>query len=331
MTGIASRRADIFVSIGLIGTKDEPVPADELAALVRAVDARFRYWELLFVADADDVALQDQLLAATRNMRLIKVRPGTPGYRRRLCIVNEAIGDILIISGPEELGQVDLLALIDQCEASESMITLRRPKGAWLTAPIAALGRGAGFRVDSRDMVTTAFPRAVISRLLKHSDAPLAVRFPPMDRNVPVQVQLCETPPRARPGSSIGKTFYRLGILQQIVVSSAPKILSLVMLLSLLVSFAAILFAAYAVTVWLTFARVQPGWFTTSMLLGMTAMFLGLAIFGVSIGIQRLLDLSSTLNDDDVLDEVNSIDLFGSAAAELNIEIDDQRAGARPA
>lgn len=328
MTGDAAWREDIFVSIGLIGTEASPAAADALIALIRRMDERFRYWELLFVTNSDDAETHEWLLRTTAKMRLVKVRPGTPGYRRRLSVANEAIGDILVISAPEEFAQVDLLALIAECERSESIVSVRHPKSAWGTALIAAVGRGAGFHVDGRDMVTAAFPRPLVNRLLKHTDPQLAVRFPPIDRNVPVRVAVCVGTSTGKRVGSLRLIGYRLAILQQIVVTSAPTVLGLVGLLSLFLAVAAALFAVYAAVVWLSFDAVQPGWFTTSILLSMTAMFLGLAIFGVSIGIQRLLDLAANVQDDDVLDEVNPIDLFASVAQELNIEVDDQRANA---
>jgi hypothetical protein len=326
----ARRRDDIFVSIGLIGTPGGPFLNDALRALIGRMNALFHYWELLFVIDADDEAMQQELLAVTQNLRLLKVRRETPGFRRRLSIASEAIGDLLIISALEELDQVDLLALAAQCESSEALITVRRSGSAFGTAPMIALGRSAGFHVDSRDMVTAAYPRAILNRLLKHPDAPLALRFPPTDRNIPTQVNLCTAAPAMRAPSSARHLFYRLGILQQILVSSAPRVLGLVEILSLLVALSGGLFIVYAVVVELTFAKVQPGWFTTSVMLSMTATFLGLAIFGLSMGIQRLLDLATGARDSDVIEEVNPIDLFRYASHELNIELDAHRAEAGP-
>jgi hypothetical protein len=319
----ARPREDIFVSIGLIGTNRDPDVGEAIASLVKRLDAQFRYWELLFVT-AEGEAPLEQLLRGSNNIRLIKVRRETPAYRKRLCLAQEAIGDVLVISALDELPLVDPLSLLAQCEESEAMITVRRAGSGWANSPLIAIGRSAGFHVDSRDMVSAAFPKAIINRLLKHPDAPLAMRFPPTDGNIPIQVRsgVCGLGPRR---GGIRLLAYRLGLLQRIVVSSAPQVLGMLELLSLTVSLFAIVFCIYAVVVWLTAAFVQPGWFTTSLTLSLTATFLGLAIFGISIGIQRLLDLASRWVDDDVVDEVNSIDLFGSAMTKLNIEMDDSQ------
>ena len=73
---------------------------------------------------------------------------------------------------------------------------------------------------------------------------------------------------------------------------------------------------------WFVKEDVQPGWLTTSLVLGLTAFFLGCAIFGLSIGLQKLIDLLSADVADDVVDEITSVDLFRAVFDELNIEQD---------
>lgn len=320
----ARRREDIFVSMGIIVAQLGPDPDGEVASLVKRLAENFRYWELLIVVDADDLETQEWALRTTSNIRLLKVLRETPGFRRRQCVASEAIGDILVISAPEELSQVDILALIAQCESSDALITVRRTGTALRSAPLIALGKSAGFQVDVRDMVTAAYPRTIINRLLRHPDAALAIRFPPFDRNIPVQVNLCQPTRGFRRRNWNNSTLYRLGIVQQLAISSAPRVLGLIELLSLGVGFAAMLYALYAVVVWLTLDNIQAGWFTTSLILSMTAMFLGFAILGLSMGLQRLLDLAGGTANDDVLDEVNRIDLFDAVTHDLNIEVETQ-------
>jgi hypothetical protein len=78
--------------------------------------------------------------------------------------------------------------------------------------------------------------------------------------------------------------------------------------------------------VWLTLPT-QPGWFTTSIVLSLTAFFLGCAILGLSMGLQKVIELLSGEANEDIVDEQASGDLFGQVMQELNVEIDTDRAG----
>jgi len=57
-------------------------------------------------------------------------------------------------------------------------------------------------------------------------------------------------------------------------------------------------------------------------------------MFGVSIGLQRLIELAAFRTADDILDEVNAIDLFDSVFDEINVDGGsrdiNQAAGAPP-
>jgi hypothetical protein len=119
-----------------------------------------------------------------------------------------------------------------------------------------------------------------------------------------------------------------LGVVQKLLVSTAPRALTLVSLLSLVVVFAALAYAIYAVVIWLTLASVQPGWFTISLMLSMTAAFLGIALFGLSIGVQKLIEMLSNDVADDIVEECSAVDMFGQAMNELNVEIATDHAAA---
>jgi hypothetical protein len=98
-------------------------------------------------------------------------------------------------------------------------------------------------------------------------------------------------------------------------------VLTVVSLLSLAVVFAGVAFAIYAVVVWATLKTIQPGWFTTSLVLSLTAAFLGVAIFGLSIGLQKVIEALISDAGDDIVDERSTVDMFDQAMKELNVEI----------
>jgi hypothetical protein len=90
--------------------------------------------------------------------------------------------------------------------------------------------------------------------------------------------------------------------------------------MSILTAVFAMLFGIYAVGVWLFLENVQPGWFTTSLAISLTATFLGIAIFGLATGVLKLIDLTTPDVLDDVVDERGRADLFARVSRDLNIE-----------
>ena len=319
---LAEPRDNLLVSVGIADPEMSESTLGILTALAVQLAAHFRYWELLIVTDVDKAGSYDAALETIANIRLLKVRHGTSFYRRRVAIAGEAIGDVVVISTLDDIPQLPIVGMIEAAEQSGGLVVGRRRSAVLLNAPFRALGVSAGFRVDASDMLTTAYARTVLNKLLNHPDPQLALRFPPIDDSITVLNQPCLGGGAHRRRSPLQNARRRLGLLQKLLVGSAPRVLGVVASLAFLVAFAAIAFVVYAVVVWLTLETVQPGWLTTSLALGMTAFFLACAIFGLSIGMQKLIDLLSADLADDVVDEITSVDLFREVFDELNIEQD---------
>ena len=319
---MTARREDLFVSVCV-----PDLPPDALApfrALAAALDRHYRYWEILVGAPADRDTDREYgaLMAASSNLRLLKLRPGTPFYRRRAALAAEAIGDVVVLTSAEELASADLPVLIEAAAREARIVILRRPRirvGA-ANSLLRALGRSAGFRVNLRDMQTAAYPRTLLNHLLAQPERPLALRFPPADSRIAVRwIEAAAGPlPAPRGLREIGR---RLGLMHKLLTSSAPRVLMLVALLSLGVAGVALAYMAYAVLVWLFAAAVMPGWFTLSLVLGMLSLFIALAFFGLSIGLYKLIEKLSVEVEADVVEERSTLDLFGQVMTELNVEI----------
>ncbi|WP_198402520.1 hypothetical protein [Rhodobacter sp. CZR27] len=316
-----SRREDIFVSVCL---PDLPATREAAAGLQRLcgdIAARFRYWEVLLTVPADGAEAYEPLMARIGNIRLLKLRHGTPFYRRRVAGAAEAIGDVVVLTAIDEQPDLDLPAMIEAAAAASAIVIGRRRSRSAMNPLLEALGHSAGFRVSARSMLTAAYPRTLLNKLLAHPDPQLALRFPPMDQALPVLWQTATARRRHRMFGDLGR---KLGLVQKLLVSSAPRVLALVALLSLLVAGGSLALAVYAVVVWLTFSAVQPGWFTLTLALSLTALFLSIAIFGLSIGVQKMIESLSGALGEDILDERSSVDLFGQVMKELNVEVVDE-------
>jgi len=315
----AGRREDVLVSVCFADAEFDEAGYGALRRLAQRLDENFRYWEILILDDGSRRHMEDDLLRAIENLRLLRTSLGMPFYRRRVAVAAEAIGDLVLLTSAEEIGQIDAIAMLRTAEQGGAIVVSRKPGWSALNLPLRVLGRTAGFQVNAQDMLSSAFPRTLLNRLLARRDRELAVRFPPADGLTPVLWQICDT---ARGKSrSLRETRRRFNLLHRLLVASAPRVLALLGLGSLLVVLFALAYIAYAVIVWLALDDVQSGWLTTSVVLGLTSAFLGTAIFGLSIGLQNLIELMTTDANDDVLDERSAVDLFGRVIDELNVEI----------
>lgn len=323
-----SPRDDLLVSVALSSAPGDAHGIAHLAALAKALDQRFRYWEILIAAHGESSAAREEMLGRIPNLRLLHLRPGADFYQRRLAVASEAIGDVVVLTAPSEIAYLDLVTMIESAESQHALVVGRHAQANPLGSAAMALGRGAGLSIGAHDMLTIAFPRDLLGIVLAHPDRLLALRFPPIDERLPIVhqgIRRDRSLPTFRGGSESGRLLVRrVAVLHRLTISSAPRVLTLVAAAALAAAAGGALFAVYSIAAWLTLPRVQPGWLTTSLALSMTAAFLGFAIFGLSIGLRRLLEALIGGDDDLVIDEAAPIDLFGKVMDEYNVEIATQ-------
>ncbi len=318
MSPVPPPRDDVFVSVCLADDADAATLLRRLEPLADELAAAFRYSEILIAVSEESDDDYDSILARIANVRILTFRRATPFYRRRVAIASEAIGDIVALCASEELAYLDVIGMIQTAADEDSIVIGSRRSKSLLTPILRTLGRSAGFRVSAEDMLTALWPRTLLNQLLSHPDRELALRFPPSDQALPVLRRQASSAGATRSMRDIGRRF---SLIQRLLVSSAPMVLSAVALFSLVVVFFAGVLALYAVAVWLFLPEVQPGWFTTTLVISLTSGFLGVAIFGLSIGLQSILDTLRDRRVDDIIGERSATDLFGTALRELNVEI----------
>ena len=314
-------REDILVSVGLTSIIPRSEDFDCLQRLSVRLNARFRYWEILVVADAEETADLAPLFGSVPNLRLIRVRAGTSDYRRRFVLASQAIGDVLAMTVGPEAANLDLVAMIEASLDEGSLVVSRRRKGILLDPLIVALGKASGFHVSARDMQTTVYPRSILDMLAARSDKDLALRFAPRDASVMItETLMAEEKVLARRG--FRGTGRRLSLIKKLMVNLAPRVLGYLSVIAAVVVVMSLLFVFYVFGVWIFFDTVQPGWITTSLLLSGTSLFLGLAIFCIVTGLQMIIDLVSPDMGRDVIDETSTVDLFSDVMTELNVDYD---------
>ncbi|NNC36699.1 MAG: hypothetical protein HKO02_04520 [Hyphomonadaceae bacterium] len=284
----------------------------------------FRFWEIIVLIEASETDAYRPLLDTIDHLRICTLRRGTGHYKRRVIASQEAIGDIVFLAEISDLKLLDYVDMIKQAHTNGMVVIpmlstsslLRR--SAW--SPITALGWASGYHVGINYMASFAIPRTIVNQLLRRPDAELALRFPPRDFNahysfLPVSNSLTRRFRR-------NKLARQLYLSQILLINIAPRLLLWVSLSSCMLVFLGLAYAVYVVIIWLTLSEVEPGWVTLSSVLSAFAIFMGSAIFGLSLGLQFLLHRLQKLGGDDVLDELNAADIYKKVKRDLNVEVE---------
>jgi hypothetical protein len=318
------RREDILVSICLSDIEPTAAAYAQVAEFARMLDARFRFREIVLVAKSSEQLQIMSLMKTTANLRLFIVRDGLSSYEERVVAAAEAIGDVVLVASLDQFESLDHVGMIEAAAADGQIVVGLRPEPRGLSRVLSLLlsvvGSAAGFRTGLRDGPTMAIPRTLLNQLLEHSDPDLAMRFIPRDPVFPVAT-VAPKPSQSAQRQTLSIT-QRLGLIEKLVLHMAPRILPIVALAAALLTCLGLVYTVYTVVVFVLLSTTQPGWVTISMIMGLTATFLGASILGLSIGIQRLLSLMRHRATDSVAREVNSVDLFGQVASELNVDRD---------
>jgi len=324
-------REDIVVSVCFADLSASDEAFETVRKTAQALDSVYRFREIICVVSQAERAAFLPLVEQVRELRLFVAGEASDYYERRVIAAEEAIGDIVVLASVQEIGAIDVLALLDHTERCGEITLATRDAPSRLTTaatlPIIAIGRMAGFKVNLNDLQTSAMPRTAINALLAHKEPRLALRFPPRDARLPfncVRVDAAHISRRRVAGLP-----RRLVLLQALLVYLAPTMLSLVAVASSLLALLGLAFAGYIVGAYLLVDELAPGWLTTSVMLTISAVFMGISMLGLSLGMSHLLRQQTTreragAGGGDLAEEVNRIDLFGKVRSELNVELESE-------
>lgn len=327
----AKLREDIVVSVCFSDLPVSQAAFDAVRDLAAKLDEIYRFREIILVVEDTHRDAYLSLIEEISDLRLFVVSQGADFYERRVIAAEEAIGDVVLLVSAHEVQHLDALAFLEHAESANVITLATRLKHSALvtslTAPIIAIGRIAGFKVNLNDLQTVAMPRTLLNTLLSHEEPRLALRFPPRDPRSPFECLRVDGAEISR--SRISGLPRRLQMLQTLLVYLAPTILSIVALTSTILAIVGVLYAAYIVGAWLLVDDLAPGWLTTSAMLTISAVFMGISMLGLSLGMQHALKQLGQSGGRRASEEVNRIDLFGKVALDLNVELESD--AARPA
>lgn len=290
-----------------------------LSQFAGQLDRCFRYWELVYVI-GESQSLRASRLAAVlskiRNLRTIVVRDHTNYYRRRAIAASEAIGDVVVLTSFQELDGVDVPAIAERTyETGELVRAHNSAPLAGFSPAHALLQLLAPYRIDSRDLRTLGLPRTRLSWLLSRSTLTLDLRFEAKQGGFrhlrePVRMRAGRHQPLAE----------RYGLLEELITTSAPRLLRAYAVLSTFVAGLALLYGVYAVVVIALKERVQEGWFSTALVQSGSVAFVALGMTVLGIGLADLEERLSDRSKHVIVDELANTNFF-DGADRMNVEV----------
>lgn len=301
-----------MASFCIVCDMDEGLP-DALAALVIRLREENPDCEVILVIGErwrSSLSESGQDLAALVNLRILIVADGTNPYRRRRIAAAEALGDVVVVTDPEEAERLDLTDFVHQALVKGRIIMGARARARTSFLPLhGALRILTGYRVDTRDLRTLALPRASLTRLLARPTAGIDLRFEAKRAPERYERKIIEV---SGGGDRLLRT-RRVDLLVELISASGPRFLKGFALVALATLIAAAVYAAYALGALFLVKDLQPGWFTLSMALAGLTAFLSLWALIGSLAQARIIELVDSRHQDEVIEELGAISFFRQA------------------
>lgn len=313
-------RDDILISACVYNISPDAQGAGTLERLAQNLGGTFRYWEILLAIPADAGEVWIQAFHGVPNVRLLRLRQGLGSYRQRTVLATEAIGDVVLIASADELDVLDICGMILDGHRMNSIVIGDRGKSTLLDAVFGVAGNSSGFHVNARFMQTIALPRGLLTRILNHPEQQLALRFPPRDHSIPIELYRSQA--NSSPRGHRHKLNSRLQLAHRLIVSSSPNVLLALSIASAFTALGGLIFLIYVVLIWIFHTPIQPGWVTTSAALAGSATFMGLVGLGLSTGMQKIINLLGHEERDDILEEIGNINVYSGINQDLNVHYD---------
>jgi hypothetical protein len=309
---------DFLASFCFASEGNPPAEIGNLAAFADDLDKRFRYWEIVYVVRERfrGIGSFSQLLAKTKNLRIIVVADGVNYYRRRALAASEAIGDIVVLTSFTELGMVDLPACAEDAYATGEIVLCCTKIGA---APVLSvhwvLTALTSHNVNPHDLKTIALPRARLNGMIPRSTLALDLRFQPKEgaecyRRRVVRIER-RGPRRSLPG--------RRELIEQLILTSAPRLLRLYAATAGVVTLLSLIYALYAVANLLFNPHLQKGWFSTAIVQSGSEGFIAIGMTVIAFGLAGIAERLAGRSRSEILDEIANISFFERTKA-ANVE-----------
>lgn len=321
MTRSSQPRGDYLASFCFVDEGDVSAELTRLSALAAELEARYQYFELVYVvAERHRAQIENTaaLLSNIRNLRILLVNNDMNFYRRRVVAASEAIGDVVVLSAISELAALDVIALADQAFESGETIMARRahpatfiPLWHWVMAAVSP------YKVNARDLRTVSLPRTHLNEMLGRPTLVIDLRFEAKQSFRRFQRVLVSAKGLPFRGPSLGE---RVELLGELVTVSAPRLLKTYAAFSFMTAGLAFAYTLYAITLFLIGTPLAPGWFTTALAQGGSVTFLAVGFCLISLGLADVVDRLTGRTRNAIVDEIANINFFKDKT-DLNVEV----------
>ena len=303
-----------IISVALVGV---PRNHESLLKIEKALEPlrdRYEFIELLFVDHIQHRSKAEPLLGLVADSRFIWTGDDIGFYALRSVAANEAIGDLVLISNVKGFDASEALKMLE--DGTEDDFVFFRKRRGFVSGFFRTLSSLSSYDIDpayNNDMIIN---RLALEKLNRLHEMSLAFRFPNQanaDSN-----RVFKAKSRKRERSSVRRW---AELIVDIVFSSIGSIFMGLTFLSAISVMFGVSYLIYAVFVFLSDFTVQPGWFSTSVVLSVFTIVFGLFVFSASIFFiyfAKLLKQNKTPSYNVVASD-DGLRLFSKLKAETNV------------
>ena len=295
---------------------DNPLAKQEIDALVSPLTSAYEFYELIFIDRIQNREKSAAIIEAIPNSRFLWVDNTEDHYSMRAIAASEAIGDRIIITSIPDLRTIDVFKYL--IEDSQEDIVFFRYKPRLGSVIFRSISSFSQYKIDPAFSDTILIRQASMHKLQRLPETRLAFRFPHNSNQNDTSINKL---PQGTPSFRNFKR--RFSLLMDIVFSSLKTIFICLNVLSCFSGLIGVSYFIYAVFIYTSGIDVQPGWFSTSVVMSFFIFVLSLFIFCCSALFLYFVDViirTSTFSYNLVAMDEN-LKLFSKLESEANVVV----------
>ena len=301
-------------------SKDFESHIEDIYNLSADLSKNFEYYEVLLLISESDHNKVQHHLHDVKNLRTIVLKSLSNHYEKRAICARESIGDAVIITTSSELNFFNFSELINLSLSQDAIVLSKKESTSILekvlSYPLSLFGNIVGLEINFSLSRTIIFPRTPLNLILDQEYLELRLRFPPSHPDF----KTVNTVPSAPIKRSFSDMESKLSLTYMLLLNLTPYLLKQLTILSGAGIFFSFSYFIYSILAFFLIQNIQSGWFTLSIAISGTALFLTSSIFIISIGIQHML-ASFKKNSLKNFYEINNMNLYKNTENNLNIEV----------
>lgn len=296
-------------------------PFSKLINLFNQLSEGFEFFEILLLIKENDFKEYSNAFSDIDKLRFIILRTPSNHYEKRTICAKESIGDIVVISTINEIEFFNFQRLVNLSLDNDCIVITKAEKMSLVekifSYPFLFLGNIVGLEINFGLSRTIVLPRTLLNLILSQEYEDLKLRFPPS--NLDFKIRSANPTKRIKRGYSDIRS--KFSLIYKLLLNLTPVLLKQLTIFSGMGAVISFLYMLYSLGIYIFMTDIQSGWFTLSLSISGTALFLTLSIFILSIGIQHMLFNFNENSKKSFLYEVDSIDLYKNVKNDLNIEL----------